>query len=442
MIGSVRKGVGRLNSALPTGTTSVGVGLAISSVTAYAFVVVALNALSGDAKAAFSAFWAVIFVIGPGFFLPLEQEVARALAHRRAQGVGGRPLVVRAVRMGAVLTTILVVGVLAATPWFSEAIYNGDNFFAISLAVSLVSFCLLHLTRGVLAGEGSFRSYGELLAIDASVRVVLAIGLALLGVHSGGMYALCLGVSPLIALPIVLLRARLRLEPGPEAPLSELSVNLGWLLGASVLVQLVSYAPLLGVNLLSTDADTAIVTGFASAFFVARLPILAFQAVQGTLLPKLAGLAGAGQHDEFRRGFSRLMVVVVGIAVAGTAGAFFFGPFVGGILFKDFTMSAGGLALLSAGSGVFIIALTIAQALVALGDHRVTTIAWALGLMGSVIVMATVSGLELRVDLGFLIGSTISGITMGIALFLEQRRMDTTAIGALVEVLEHEPLEL
>jgi O-antigen/teichoic acid export membrane protein len=442
MIGSVRKGVRRLTSALPTGTTSVGVGLAISSITAYAFVVIALNSLSGDTKAAFSGFWAVVFVIGPGFFLPLEQEVARALAHRRAQGVGGRPLVLRAIRMGAALTTILVVAVLVATPWLADAMFNGEDFFAFSLALSLVSFCMLHLTRGVLAGEGSFRSYGEVLAIDATVRMILAIGLAVLGVDSGGMYALCLGVSPLIALPIVLLRAKLRVAPGPDAPYSELSVNLGWLLGASVLVQLVSYAPLLGVNLLSTDADTAIVTGFASAFFVARLPILAFQAVQGTLLPKLAGLAGAGQHDEFRRGFSRLMVVVVGIAVAGTAGAFFLGPFVGGILFKDFTMSAGGLALLSAGSGVFIIALTIAQALVALGDHRVTTIAWSLGLIGSMIVMATVSGLELRVDLGFLVGSTISGVTMGIALFLEQRKMDSTEIGALVDVLEHEPLEL
>ena len=136
------------------------------------------------------------------------------------------------------------------------------------------------------------------------------------------------------------------------------------------------------------------------------------------------------------------MVVVVAIAVAGAAGAYLLGPFVGGILFKDFTMSAGALALLAAGSGVFIIALTIAQALVALGDHRVTAFSWTLGLIGSMIVMATVSGLELRVDLGFLIGSTISGIAMGIALYMKQRQMDTTGIGALVEVLEHEPMEL
>jgi hypothetical protein len=432
----------RLHSVVPAGTFSVGLGLAIASVTAYAFVVVTLNALSGEAKAAFSAFWAVVFVIGPGFFLPLEQEIGRALAHRKAQGVGGRPLVMRAIRMGAILTTVLVVAVVAATPWLTKAIYHGDNFFALSLALSLVSFCMLHMTRGVLAGEGSFRPYGELLAIDATVRVMLAVGLALAGVHSGAAYALCLGISPLVALPVVLLRSRPRLEPGPDAPVSELSANLGWLLAASVLVQLVSYAPLLGVNLLATASDTAIVTGFASAFFIARLPILAFQAVQGTLLPKLAGLAGAGQHDEFRKGFSRLMMVVVIIAVLGTVGAFVAGPAVGGLLFKDFTMSAGALALLAAGSGVFIIALTIAQALVALGDHRLTAISWFLGLCGSAVVMATVSELELRVDLGFLVGSTISGVAMGILLLGKTKAMDSAEIGSLVDVLEHEPMEL
>ena len=432
----------RVNGVLPSGTTSVGLGLAVSSVASYAFVVVALNGLEGDAKAAFSAFWAVIFVIGPGFFLPLEQEVGRALAHRRAQGVGGRPLVVRAARLGAIITAMLVVATVAATPWLSSHIYHGDNFFTVSLCISLVSFCLLHLTRGVLAGEGRFRPYGELLALDATIRMLMAIGLAVAGVHSAGVFALCLGLSPLIALPLALRGSRGMLTAGPDAPMSELSVNIGWLLAASVLVQLVSYAPLLGVNLLSTAADTAIVTGFASAFFVARVPILAFQALQGTLLPKLAGLAGAGQHDEFRRGFSRLMGMVVVIAALGTLGAFIAGPFVGKILFKDFTMSAGSLALLAAGSGVFIVALTIAQAHVALGNHRITAIAWASGLVASVAVTAVVDGLELRVDLGFLIGSAVSAAVMAVALTGMTKRMGETGIGALVEAIEHEPIEI
>ena len=89
---------------LPEGTGVVGAGLAVSALTSYIFVIVSLNSLEGNAKAAFSAFWAVIFVAGPGIFLPLEQEVGRAMAHRRAQGLGGGPLVTRAARLGGIIT--------------------------------------------------------------------------------------------------------------------------------------------------------------------------------------------------------------------------------------------------------------------------------------------------------------------------------------------------
>ena len=45
-----------------------------------------------------------------GLFTPLEQEVGRALSHRRSLGQGGKPLVAKAL----VVTLILVVAVVAA----------------------------------------------------------------------------------------------------------------------------------------------------------------------------------------------------------------------------------------------------------------------------------------------------------------------------------------
>jgi len=434
--------IGRAKEAVPAGTGAVGAGLVVSSIAAYAFVVVSLNALDGTAKSAFSAFWAVIFVAGPGFFLPLEQEVGRALAHRRAQGLGGKPLVLRATKLGAAITAVLVVAAIAAAPILGREIYHGDQLFTVALCVSLVSFFLMHLTRGVLAGEGRFVAYGELMAFDSLIRLGLAIALTIGGADKAGLYALCLAISPLLALPIVLRGGRRHLDDGPSAPYSELSANIGWLLAASVFTQGLAYAPLLGVNLLATAAQKAVVTGFASAFFVARVPVLAFQAVQGTLLPKLAGLAGSGKHDEFRRGLYRLLALVVSIAVLGTVGAFILGPTVGKILFKDFTMSAGNLALLAAGSGVFIIALTLAQALMALGAPRTTAMAWALGFAACVATMALVDGLELRVDLGLIIGSAVSALWMAVALARRQSQIDAADIGALVDAIEHEPIEI
>jgi O-antigen/teichoic acid export membrane protein len=435
-------GATKVKSAVPEGTGSVGVGIVISAITAYVFVIVTLNSLDTAPKAAFSAFWAVIFVVGPGFFLPIEQEVGRAISHRRAQGKGSRPLVVKAAVLGSIITFVLVVAAIALSPILGEEIYRGDQTFTVALCISLVSFFLLSLAKGVLAGEGKFRPYGEVLAIDATARLLMAIGLAVAGVGTAGLYALCIGIAPLIALPISLRGQRHILQPGPDAPMRELSTNLGWLLAGSVLMQALAYSSLLGVNILATEADELIVAGFASAFFIARIPVLAFQAIQGTLLPKLAGLAGAGEHDEFRAGLQKLLALVVGVAVLGTLGAFLLGPTVGKILFNDFTMGAGGLGLLAAGSGVFIIALTLAQALMALGGHHLVAIAWGIGVAVCVALMAVISGLEARVDSGFLVGSAAATVVMFIGVVRMRSRMVGADVADLVEAIEHEPLEI
>jgi len=372
----------------------------------------------------------------------MEQEVGRAVAYRRAQGDGSRPLVAKAFKLGAVLTASLIVVAVALSPFLSKEIYDGDQFFTVALALSLISFFLLHLVRGVLAGEGRFRPYAEMIAIDGVVRLAMAVGLALAGVTSAGTFALCIGLSPLVALPIALRKERKILQPGPDAPLKELSTNIGWLLAASVLMQVLAYSPLLGVNLLGGTADELVVAGFASAFFIARIPILAFGAIQGVLLPKLAGLAGSGRHDEFKSGLERLLVLVVGVAIVGTVGSFLFGPTIGKILFKDFTMSAGGLGLLAAGSGIFIIALTLAQALMALGGHRMTVLAWGSGVAAAIVCMAVLVDLQLRVDVGFLVGSVIATFVMFTAVIRRRSQMEDVGVGALVDAIEHEPIEI
>ncbi|MCX6510975.1 MAG: hypothetical protein NT081_09235 [Actinobacteria bacterium] len=442
MKAKITAGAAKVKEAVPGGAASVGIGIAIASIASYVFVIVTLNSLDTGAKAAFSAFWAVIFVVGPGFFLPMEQEVGRAVAYRRAQGNGSRPLVAKAFKLGAALTAFLIVVVVALSPILSKEIYDGDQFFTVALVLSLISFFLLHLTRGVLAGEGRFRPYAEMIAIDGVIRLSMAIGLAAAGVTSAGTYALCIGLSPLVALPFALRKEREILQPGPDAPLKELSTNIGWLLAASVLMQVLAYSPLLGVNLLGGTADELVVAGFASAFFIARIPILAFGAIQGVLLPKLAGLAGSGRHDEFKSGLEKLLVLVVAVAIVGTVGSFLVGPTIGKILFKDFTMSAGGLGLLAAGSGVFIIALTLAQALMALGGHRMTVLAWGSGVAAAIVCMAVLVDLQLRVDVGFLVGSVIATFVMFISVIRRRSQMANVGVGLLVDAIEHEPIEI
>jgi O-antigen/teichoic acid export membrane protein len=443
-VSRAQKLIDRARGAVPEGTFAVGVGLLIAAITSYGFVIVAFRALGNQQNAGLSAFWALIFVAGPGFFLPLEQEVGRALAHRRAQGIGGGPVVARAARLGGLLAVLLVISAGAFAVPLKSKLFHGDSYLVLGLAIGLVGFYSMHLTRGTLSGSGRFRPYGVMLAVESIVRLVGALALAAFGVNQAWAYGLCLGLAPFVAVPVSLRGQHGLLEPGPPAPYSELSEKLGYLLAGSVLMQLLGYAALLGVNLLETSHDKAAVASFTRAFFVARIPILLFQAVQAALLPKLAGLAGSGRHADFRSGLRRLLVVVTGIAVLGTVAAFTIGPFAGKILFgaDKFTISNGNLALLAAGSGVYIIALTLAQALIALSGHARATVAWLVGVCVFVAVAAAVSDLFLRVELSFLIGSIASAVVMAAMLAERMRSGVPESIRPLIEAIEHEPLEL
>jgi len=443
-VSRAQKLIDRARGAVPEGTFAVGVGLLVAALTSYGFVIIAFRALGNRQNAGLSAFWALIFVAGPGFFLPLEQEVGRALAHRRAQGIGGGPVVARAARLGAILATALVIGTLALANPLTHRLFHGDGYLVIGLSIGLVGFYGMHLTRGTLSGNGRFRPYGVMLAVESVARLIGAVVLAVAGVKEAWAYGLCLGLAPFVAVPVSLRGQRGLLKPGPPAPYSELSEALGYLLAGSVLMQLLGYAALLGVNLLSTGHDKSMVASFTRAFFVARIPILLFQAVQAALLPKLAGLAGSGRHDDFRSGLRRLLQVVTGIAVLGTVAAFTIGPVAGKLLFgaDKFTIGNGDLGLLAAGSGAYIIALTLAQALIALSGHARATVAWLVGVAVFVGVAASGSDLFLRVELGFLTGSVASTAMMAVMLRRRVREDVPESIGPLIEAIGHEPLEL
>ena len=438
--------VGTVRNALPEGTFALGGGLIVAAITAYVFVIVVQNKLGTREWAGFSAFWALIFVVGPGLFLPIEQEVSRAIAARRAQGLGGGPLVSRAARLAAgllVLTLILITGVeLLGGHVISDELFHGEQGLVWALEFGLVGFFAMHLTRGVLSGNGRFGPYGVMMGAEGVFRLAGAIVLAVAGFELAGLYGACIGGSAFIAVAIALAMAKPRrlLSDGPPAPYSELSTALGWLLLGSVFMQLLGYTPLLGVNLLESGGDKVEAAAFASAFFIARIPVLLFQAVQGTLLPKLAGLAGAGRAKDFRDGLMRLLVVVIGIAVLGTVGALLLGPFAGRILFKDFDMSATNLALLAAGSGAFIVALTIAQALIAVNAYARVAFSWIAGVVVFVAVASVIGDLFLRVEIGFLAGALASCLLM----LAQLRSAMTRGLGAdrLLEAFEHEPLEL
>jgi uncharacterized membrane protein YccC len=84
---------------------------------------------------------------------------------------------------------------------------------------------------------------------------------------------------------------------------------------------------------------------------------------------------------------------------------------------KDFSLSHTDLGYLAAASAVYMLALALAQALIALANYSRVVIGWASGLVVFTIVTALGHDLLPRVERGFLAGSIASAIVMAVAVY-------------------------
>lgn len=427
---------------LPEGSLAVGAGLLVLGLTAYGFLVLAGRALGPERYASLSGLWFLAFFAGPGFFVPLEQEVSRALAHRRAQGMGGGPVVRRAALAGGLLSVVLVAVSVAGSQPLLEHLFDHEVLLLVGLLLTLVGYYAEHLSRGTLSGQARFAPYGMLLGVEGVLRLTGAAILFVVGVETAGPYGLAIGLPPLLAVVLVMRSQRGLLEEGPPAPWAELSSALGYLVLGAVLAQLLINAAPLAAKILATEDEQELAGRFIAGVVVARIPVFLFQAVQAALLPKLAGLAGAGKHADFRQGLRRLLAAMATMSVFAVTGALTLGPWALRTLFgEEFELGRRDLGLLATASVVFMMALALSQALIALRGHARAALGWVLAMAAFVTVTALGSELLLRVEQGFLAGSTTAACFIGGALALRMRSGVPDTADSLVEAIAQEPVE-
>jgi O-antigen/teichoic acid export membrane protein len=438
---------GRSNP-LPEGTLAVGAGLIVSGITSYVFLAISARALGPEKYAPLGVLWALTYVVCPGVFLPLEQEVGRALSSRRAKGLGGGPLIRRAALAGGVASAVLIAVTAATGPLSLEHLFDDKVLLLVALMVALGGYYVEFLVRGVLSGNGRFKPYGIILGSEALLRALACAALAVVGVDTVGPYGVLVGAAPIVATLIGAGRERNLVTPGPDAPWSELSTALGFLLAGSVMAQLLVNAGVFAVQILAEAEEKGpggVAGRFLNGLIIARVPLFMFQAVQASLLPKLAHLAGAGRHEDFRIGLKRLLAVVVAIGVTATITAFAIGPFVVTTLFgEEFRLSHTDLGYLAGASAVYMVALALAQALIALANYGRVVLGWGAGLIGFVAVTAMGHELLPRVERGFLAGSVVAAVVMAVSVYNMLARggggvHDTDELVEASHQLPHEP---
>jgi len=427
---------------LPEGTIPVGVALLIAGVATYAFFKIGTVAVGGAEEfAPIASMWFAVFALAPGFFLPLEQELGRALSHRRATNEGGRPVVRKVVGLGAALMGIVTLAVLAVSPLIASSLFDGDWFMVIALVAAFAAYAPAHMARGICSGSGRFRDYAIVLGSDGVVRIVLCVVLAVVGITAAGAYGLAIAISPLFAVAYVYRRGALNTEVGPPAEWSEVTPNLGWLLVGSVCAAALLNAGPIAARLLSGDADAAFVTEFSYGVLLARIPLFLFQAVQAALLPRLSRLAARGEFAEFRSGLKRLMYAVLAVGVVGTTGAFILGPWALRIVY-DADLSGRTLAMLSLSSAVYMLALATAQAVIALQGHALVAVGWAAGVVGFLLgTWLSSDEVFARIEIGLVVSSGAALVTFALALRSRLRHGATPNSGSVMEAITDMPFE-
>ena len=403
-------------SAIPEGTLSIGIGLLVAGVTIYIFFKIGQQALGQEKFKPLVSLWFVMFAIAPGFFLPVEQELSRAVAHRRALNQGVGPVVKKVALLCAAIVVFLVALILLLSPIINENLFEGNAIITVSLAIAIVTYGALYFTKGLSSGLGKFSAYGFIVGADGAIRVLACTALLLLGVTQLSAYSLIIVITPIIGVMIVLLAGQLKTESGPPATWSEITENLVWLLGGSIFAAALVNAGPLTVDILGDSQDAIRVTQFGNAVLLTRVPLFLFQAVQAALLPRLTRLAARGDLAEFKIGFRRLVVLVIGVGVFGTIGAFLFGPF-----FLDLVYGGGidrrTLTLLALASAIYMMALAIAQAVIALRGHRLVALGWLLSFLSYVICAWKVSqDLFLRVEVALVVSSAVALVSFALSL--------------------------
>lgn len=427
---------------LPEGTLPVGLALLVAGVATYAFFKIGNVALGGDEEfKPISDMWFATFALAPGFFLPVEQELGRALSHRKARGEGGLPVVKRVVTLGVIIAATVLVAILAFSPLIASHYFDGNWWMLAALATAFVAYAPAHLARGICAGTGRFRSYAYVMGSDGVVRIIACVGLAMIGIGSPAPYAFAVALAPLVAVVVVGARGELTTQPGPASEWSEVTQNLGWLLlGTFFAAGLLNAGPV-AASILADESQDQMVTQFGYGVLLARIPLFLFQAVQAALLPRLARLAARGELDEFRSGLARLMQLVAAVGVLGTAGAFLIGPFVIERVYNA-DLSGRTLAMLALSSAIYMACIATAQAVIALRGHALVALGWGFGVvMFFVGTWLSSDQLFRRIEIGLVVSSAAALACFVLALRRQLARGAEPTHGSVMDAITDMPFE-
>ena len=415
------------------GARVLSLGIASTGVVTFAYFSVASYVLGDEDYKAISLLWSVLFVTVSVIYRPIEQLLSRTIAQRRARGFEtGHPMRTPMLIQAGFALAFLVVALLLRGP-IQDDLFDGSAALYWILVAAVLAYAASYFARGWLAGHQWFALYGGLVFLESVSRLLFALAVAV-GIAEGqNAVALGMAAAPFVSLVVVPLAfrraAREGAAPAPrdeaapdELDLSpdelelgpdELDLSRGGRFAVAVLVIMAAEQTLLNGAVITTDltATDAAVAGFVfNVLLIARAPLQLFQAIQGSLLPHLAGLEARAGRDEARRAVRITLLAIAGFTGVVALGLLALGPWVMSILFDDAAeYGRFGLALVALGMGFHLAAGTLNQAALARDHAAAAAAAWLIAAVAFVIwlVAPVVDDELLRAEIGYLAAATL-----------------------------------
>ena len=393
-----------------------------SGVFAYAYHVLAARMLGPEAYGLVAVLWAALFLLVVVLFRPLEQTTSRALADRLARGQEVRSVLRAMLRIYLVIAAVVAVCGVAGWSIVADELFLGDSFFVGALLVSVATYGIVYVLRGVCAGLGWFSGYGLLLVTDGAARLAVVLPLIFIASQNLAAAAMVAAAVASLALPVVVGRRVL-------APLTRHGQGNPFHVGAAVAFAwpaaviaiadqvLVNGGPLL--VMLGGGEDVGKVAGLVfAATMLVRIPVFIFQGLATSLLPNLTRLHATSESALFRRAVLRAaggLAACAGVIVLTVA---LVGPEAMQLVYgSEYHAGRLELALLGVGVGCYLATSTFSQALLALDCGRIAAAGW---IASSVIFLGVYfvapGGALMRVAVAFAIGTAAAVPLLGLAL--------------------------
>lgn len=372
-------------------------GSALIGLSGYVFLAfIGHGRFDPSTAAALSAAYLLSNILGPGIFIAIEQETARAVSAALAQGTMITAIVRRMALLSGVLVVATTVVLGLATLALLDAVLDGRVGLLLALVLSVLGSGLVFVVRGLASGTRRFRRYALTLMIDGAARIIGCVTLAIVGSTDATAFALVFCAGPLVAGLLTAGNPRSAqattrggsaaqttgsLPSTPTVPsVARLAQGMTWLLVASFCsFALANLAPVIATGMLR--AEPAVAAGFATAVVLTRVPLLLMGPVQAVLLPRLTAATTSGDHRAYRRDLVMSLLVLTGLGLLAVAGTWALGRPVIALLFGEAldTTSTGVLVLLTTSAMLFMAVQLFQPALVAVGRHRALVAAWLSG---------------------------------------------------------------